>query len=78
MELDWIEKAACRGTDPEVFAALPGTRDESLALSICAGCPVRLECLDEALATADETTIRGGYTPSERRELMRDRLQINA
>lgn len=76
--MEWRENAKCRGLDPELFAPLPDSTDEATALAICWTCPVRLECLDEALAEADETTVRGGRTPTERRALMRERLEIAA
>lgn len=76
--MEWRENAKCRGLDPEMFAPLPGSADEGRAKAICWACPVRLECLDEALAEADEDTVRGGHTPTERRALMRERLEIAA
>ena len=42
------------------------------AKAVCAGCPVRAECLDEALARIPDG-IAGGLTPAERRRLVRGR-----
>lgn len=79
MTFDEANLAACRGIgEPEIFAALPGTASEKLAKALCWNCPVREACLDEALGMADETTIRGGYTATERRAIMRERLTANA
>jgi WhiB family redox-sensing transcriptional regulator len=75
---DWRQDAVCRNLDPELFAPLPGSADEAKARAVCWTCPVRRTCLDEALAEADTTTVRGGYTPDERRALMRERLEITA
>lgn len=36
------------------------------AKAVCAGCPVRAVCLNEALATDEEFGIWGGYTTPER------------
>jgi WhiB family redox-sensing transcriptional regulator len=69
--LDWLLDALCRGADPTLFDALDGTRDQAKALGICADCPVRSECLDAALAEGDDTTVRGGLTPEDRRMLRR-------
>ena len=43
----WREDAACRGMDTAIFFPERG-EDHSLARSICAGCPVSAECLEEA------------------------------
>lgn len=43
----WHEDAACRTADPEeLFADSTG---QNRAKAICTGCPVRTECLAEAL-----------------------------
>lgn len=43
----WREDAACRDMPPEIFFPRRNTRAE--LKSVCAGCSVRAECLDEAL-----------------------------
>jgi hypothetical protein len=68
--------AACRGVDPELFfpVAEPGTpvyrRQVLQAKAVCAGCPVRAECLEFALAKLPYG-IAGGLTEVERRALRR-------
>lgn len=69
--LDWLDLAACVGADPQLFDALPGSRDEAVALAICADCPVRSECLTAAYVEGDDVTIRGGLTADARRALRR-------
>lgn len=69
--IDWLDLAACVGTDPELFDPLPGSRDEARALAVCARCPVRSECLTDALLAGDDHTIRGGLTADARRALRR-------
>ncbi len=69
----WRDRAACRGTDPEVFfpVAESGPAREAqvaAAKAVCAGCPVRAECLTEALARIPYG-IAGGLTENERRRL---------
>lgn len=50
MNRDWTEKAACRGTDIDVFFGSEGGRAHlAEALKLCARCPVRAECLQFAL-----------------------------
>jgi len=64
----WRERAACRGTDLEVF--FPG-RGESAgpARQVCAACPVRQPCLDYAITNRITHGIWGGLTERERRAL---------
>ena len=68
---DWRHRAVCRDVDPEIFfpAAQAGPvhdRQIAAAKAVCAGCPVRPECLTFALTGLPEG-IAGGLTPSERR-----------
>jgi WhiB family redox-sensing transcriptional regulator len=90
MDLDpeWRERAACQYVDPETFYpagedAPPGRANVqvgySTAKEFCqvSGCPVRFECLEDALAVEGPNTfgVRGGTTPNERREILRERRQ---
>ncbi|MFE9812352.1 WhiB family transcriptional regulator [Streptomyces sp. NPDC005548] len=72
---DWHASATCATVDPELFYPTgPGgtaAQMEKQAKSICAVCPVRQECLDEAVAVGDVSGIRGGLTASERRGMIR-------
>jgi len=77
IDFDWLEFALCRGADPGLFDALDGTRDQARALGICAECPVRSECLGAALLEGDDTTVRGGLTPEQRR-IIRRRAHVRA
>jgi hypothetical protein len=68
---DFRHRAACRAVDPEVFfpAAESGPRYEArvlIAKAVCAGCPVREQCLTWALSTLPDG-IAGGMTEHERR-----------
>jgi WhiB family transcriptional regulator, redox-sensing transcriptional regulator len=72
----WRAAAACRGDRGIAF--YPPTRTERkqerlarerFAKSICAVCPVRAECLDQAIANGERYGIWGGLTFDERREL---------
>ncbi len=51
---EWRTRAACRSVDPDVFfptAEAGPVYDAQVAVAkaVCAGCPVRAECLAEAL-----------------------------
>jgi WhiB family transcriptional regulator, redox-sensing transcriptional regulator len=62
-----IDIAACRGLDPGLFD--PDPMDHSsvaAARQVCAGCPVRIDCLALALATPGTHGIWGGLTQPER------------
>jgi WhiB family transcriptional regulator, redox-sensing transcriptional regulator len=69
-EPDWQENALCAQTDPEAFFPEKGgsTRE---AKRICAGCEVRAECLEYALAHDERFGIWGGLSERERRRLRR-------
>lgn len=76
--MTWHDHAVCRGMDTEVF--YPVSRDATAlarevrrAKAICAGCPVRSECLSDALDRHDVHGIWGGLGEDERRVLMQSR-----
>lgn len=81
----WWDGAACRGQDASVFFA-PSYFEkreeklarEAIAKSICARCPVRLECLEYALATREPHGVWGGLNEMERRALLRRRARETA
>ena len=72
---DWSLFAACRGADTDLFFPVGSTGDAVVdidaAVAICQVCPVRLPCLEFALATNQEFGIWGGATEDERRTLRR-------
>jgi hypothetical protein len=68
---DFRHRAVCRSVDAEVFfpAAIRGREAErqvSAAKAVCAGCPVRTECLTWAITHLPDG-IAGGMTEDERR-----------
>ncbi|WP_346618553.1 WhiB family transcriptional regulator [Blastococcus montanus] len=65
---EWRLDALCAETDPEAFFPEKGgsTRD---AKRVCAGCPVRDECLEYALASDERFGIWGGLSERERRRV---------
>ena len=67
----WRLHAACRGTDPDRFfltrGDIEGTRS---AKAVCRGCPVRVDCLLEALERREEFGLWGGAGEPVRRALL--------
>lgn len=80
--MSWVEDAACRDHPTSWF--FPGRGDDlavQVALAICRTCPVRQDCLTDALAREDSQTrsgIVGGMTVSERARLARSRRPVPA
>ncbi|MFE5488298.1 WhiB family transcriptional regulator [Streptomyces sp. NPDC056527] len=74
VEVHWREDAACRSADPEELFAEAARQKR--AKSVCAGCPVRTECLAEALDNRIEFGVWGGMTERERRALLRRRPDV--
>lgn len=74
---DWVEKAACRGVDPDVMVPwVPRGSNGSeadQAKSICATCPVRQPCLDAALERPALKGVWGGTSEAERRAIRKMR-----
>jgi WhiB family transcriptional regulator, redox-sensing transcriptional regulator len=73
----WRSEALCRDTDPDLFFPV-GTTGQALvqierAKNVCGECPVRVECLDYALATNQDAGIWGGLSEEERRMMRRQR-----
>jgi WhiB family transcriptional regulator, redox-sensing transcriptional regulator len=73
----WHDHAACRDTDPELFfpigSAGPALLQLERAKQVCAGCQVRIPCLEWALATGQDAGVWGGTGEDERRALRRIR-----
>ena len=68
---DWTARAACKGTDPDELFVQGAAQNR--AKLICRGCPVRTECLADALDNRIEFGVWGGMTERERRALLRRR-----
>ena len=72
LEMSWRQQGACNGLDPAVF--FPDSDEAAQeAISICAECPVRLSCLEHALAVREREGVWGGATERERRRIIRHR-----
>lgn len=71
-EMDWADWGVCGETDPEAFFVEKGGSTRP-AKRICAGCPVRQECLDYALEHDEAFGVWGGLSARERRGIARSR-----
>ena len=75
--MNWVQQALCRDEDPELFFPIGSTGPAALqveqAKAICFACPVRVDCLEWALATAQDAGVWGGVSEEERRALRRAR-----
>ena len=64
MVVDWPSLAACRNGDPD--ALFVQGAEQNVAKRICRSCPVRMECLADALDNRIEFGVWGGMTEDER------------
>ena len=75
----WRPEAACRNVDTALFFPNGATGEAlvqaQVAKAVCAGCAVRLECLEFAVATNQPYGIFGGLTEAERKSLQRRRTR---
>lgn len=71
---EWVDRAACAGMDPSLFfPERGGTENCRAAKAVCAGCEVRFECLDYAMAQRITDGVWGGLSERQRRALRRTR-----
>ena len=72
----WVSAGRCVGRDPdELFVTGAAQR---IAAQLCTGCPVRLECLADALDNQVEFGVWGGLTERQRRALLRARPEVES
>jgi WhiB family transcriptional regulator, redox-sensing transcriptional regulator len=71
--IDWQRAALCRGdAGRDFYPPFTGERKrerkarEVRAKAVCASCPVRLECLEHAIACGERYGVWGGLTSDER------------
>lgn len=68
----WQDDALCAQTDPEAFFPEKGGSPRNARL-VCSRCPVREQCLEDALARDERFGIWGGKSERERRAIKRQR-----
>jgi len=76
----WRSDAICRDTDPDLFFPV-GTTGQALvqidrAREVCDQCTVKVDCLEFALETNQDSGIWGGTSEEERRKLRREYVAI--
>jgi WhiB family transcriptional regulator, redox-sensing transcriptional regulator len=73
----WRDRALCRDTDPELFFPVGATGTALVqierAKQVCFECTARVECLDFALTTNQDSGVWGGMSEEERRVIRRQR-----
>ncbi|UFU07125.1 WhiB family transcriptional regulator [Ruania halotolerans] len=73
---EWTLRAACAARSPdELFVQGAAQRE---AREICFTCPVRLECLVDALDNRIQFGVWGGMTERERRALLRNEPDVDS
>ena len=72
---DWTIDAKCRGMEDALF---PEASEQKRVRQLCLGCPVRMQCLTEALDNRIEWGVWGGMTERERRQLLRQRPDVTS
>ena len=70
---DWRQRAACRGTNPDLFFPVgttgPAIEQIESAKTVCRQCDSQQDCLEFAISTNPDSGIWGGATEEERRRL---------
>src|ERR1700743_606517 len=75
-QADWRVSASCRDEDPDGLFVRGA--EQRRAKLVCLSCPVRTECLAEALDNRIEFGVWGGMTERERRALLRRRPDVES
>lgn len=76
MSENWVLQGLCRDGDPDQLFVQGAA--QNTAKLVCRGCPVRTECLADALDNRVEFGVWGGMTERERRALLRRRPDIRS
>lgn len=66
--MNWRASALCAQTDTRLFYPEHG-EPVSKAKAVCQACPVRIECLEDALDRHERFGVWGGLTEKERRPI---------
>ena len=74
-DYSWVDAAACREldiTEIDRFFVEAGHSLSKQTASMCAGCPVREQCLEHACRNEIAGGYFGGVSPTQRRKMARD------
>ena len=72
MDTEWMARGNCRDEPPSRFFPSDGAGVDA-ARQVCAGCPVKEECLEYALRNRVDHGVWGGASERERRRILRAR-----
>lgn len=68
---DWVDDASCLGIPTDMF--FPSNRTDPAVIKLCNGCPVKQQCLQEAMHEErndwSRFGIRGGLSAIQRTKL---------
>ena len=70
LDESWMDSAACRGLDVEVFYSM-AEADNRAAIRVCRQCPVRGECFQAAMNGREAFGVWGGTLETQRRRVFR-------
>ncbi len=73
---DWTALSACSAQDPDELFVTGAAQNR--AKLVCQRCPVRTECLIDALDNQIEFGVWGGMTERERRALLKRRPEVTS
>jgi WhiB family redox-sensing transcriptional regulator len=73
---DWASVAQCKKATPDELFVRGAAQNR--AKQMCSGCPVKTECLAEALDNEIEWGVWGGMTERERRAVLRKRPNVTS
>ena len=72
----WTAQASCRRSDPDDLFVQGA--EQNRAKVVCQACPVRTECLADALDNRIEFGVWGGMTERERRAVLKRRPNVQS
>ena len=77
----WVDRAWCIGEEPGLFFPMGAPSlvqsQTRRAKAVCLNCPVRPDCLEWSLVTAQDAGVWGGLDEDERREIRRERRRAS-
>jgi len=73
---EWTAQASCNSADPDQLFVTGAAQNRAKA--VCMSCPVRAECLADALDNRVEFGVWGGMTERERRAVLRRRPDVQS
>ncbi len=72
----WAARAVCAKSDPDLLFVTGAAQRE--VAKLCSGCPVKTECLADALDNRIEFGVWGGMTERQRRALLKRAPEVTS